>query len=200
VVWQDEFERHYEEAMRRCASGGNVQSAVDYIKSITDEDHRNFTLSRIAVHLARLRQADAAALARDVGEAHGRAIALRDVAREFARQGATAEPRVLLAEAERVAEGIPHSTWETPTVLLGVSVELHNLAESADALRVLRRAVGLAQGVATGDFDAAKTLGGASVLLSSWGYPEEARSVAESIPQERLRKYTLDRLARPPKS
>lgn len=188
-----EYDRLFSHAIEILRSRGELKPVEDYVSMIEDRDYRDVTLAKLGVFLAANNRGDEGMqLAHGIEQPMERADALLGIAREYAKAGHGIKAKAALLEAISAAEAIERSTWEAPSILLQASTEFYHLDFRSDASSLLQRAIQMAQKGA--DFDSAKVIGGAAVLLAKWGYAEEATSVAEAIAQPELREATLNRL------
>lgn len=193
MSFNSQYDRFFSRGLEIWHSHGELSAVKEYVYAIEDQDYRDVTLGRVGVFLAEHERADdALQFIRAIQQNMERADAFLNLARAHAQKGDYLGAKTAYLEAVSAAEGIQRSTWETPSILLQASAELHHLSCSADALAILRRAINLAR--KGGDYESANVLGGAGVLLAKWGLPDEATSVVGLISEPGLRKTTEERL------
>jgi hypothetical protein len=190
--YHDDLKEHARRTVDDFEREGNLISAQRYAESATDVDGRDYSLAKLAEYLAAHDRPEALDLVHSIQHPFDRADSFLAVGRGYARNGAIQAARVAFLAAVSAADAIPRSTWETPSLLLEVGIELRAIGDGNEALDLIRRASSLAR--RGGDVDSRKALGACAVTLAKWGYGDEAMSIAKTITDNDWRDLTTRRV------
>ena len=192
--FETEFDRYYANALDVLRRSGSIDEAYAYIRSITDDDYRNSTFSKVASFLGeRGELAEALRFCISIVKPLERTDALFDLSRVLVKQHSYDAAKGIFRKTVAAAEAIEGYTCDTAAILLQVAEELEQMGEQTEALDLLHRAIELAK-PRPQDFGAGKTLRGCARALAKWNRLAEAVEVAEEIELPQLRATALEEI------
>jgi len=186
--------KHFFNALDILEKSGSVDSAFQYADTLESQWDHDDTMKKLAKYFARQGRISetsrfTAAIRDQISHIH----CLHEVARALRRKGYVDPGRRFLQDAYEKVGLLNADPMDTAVLFLVMSSELYDAGRAEEALTLLRRAMELAD-AAPGSAGASKFIAGCSGQLASWNHAEEAKRVAEAIPEKWFRDVALKRL------
>jgi len=192
--FETEFDKYYAEALKVFNHHESIEELYTYIHTISDDDYRNSTFSKVASFLAQRGELDVALrFCVSIHRPLERADAFLDLAHVLAENHSLDAARNILRMAAESAEAIERCASDTAVILIQVADELEQFGNKTEALSFLHRAIELAKPKPQ-DLEKAKILRACARILAKWNLLPEAVEVAQIIESPQLRTAALDEI------